>query len=189
MTAYSLFMANAGKYERTASTRAKNGAVHRGRKLTAEVIAARTATRRANGTYEIHGKHGSPTYYSWSGMIQRCTNPRNTAWDRYGGRGITVCDRWRGSFAAFLSDMGERPEGKTLDRVDNGGPYEPGNCCWSTPREQQMNRRRAEYYDRPPRVPACGHSARAHKARGMCGACYQTWRLALAVADQKGSLV
>jgi hypothetical protein len=83
---------------------------------------------------------GTPTYFSWEGMIQRCTNRRYPKWENYGGRGITVCDRWK-SFVNFLADMGERPDGKTLDRIDNDGNYEPDNCRWATLQEQRANQR------------------------------------------------
>lgn len=75
-------------------------------------------------------------------MIKRCANPKTSGYANYGGRGITVCQRWR-TFDNFLADMGERPDGKSLDRIDPNGNYEPGNCRWSTPREQQLGTRRA----------------------------------------------
>lgn len=88
------------------------------------------------------GKH-SLTYVSWSAAIQRCTNPRNPKYANYGGRGIGICDRWRNSFEAFLTDMGERPTaGHSLDRhPDQNGNYEPGNCRWATVVEQNRNTR------------------------------------------------
>lgn len=88
-----------------------------------------------------HGQTGTPTFKSWDAMRQRCLNPRCKDYANYGGRGITICDRWLASFAAFLDDMGERPLGQTLGRLDNNGNYEPSNCRWETPVEQNSNRR------------------------------------------------
>lgn len=87
-----------------------------------------------------HRQTGTPTYITWQAMRNRCYNPNADQWNRYGGRGVAVCDRWRKSFDNFLADMGERPEGKTLDRIDSDGNYEPDNCRWATPTEQSRNR-------------------------------------------------
>lgn len=88
-----------------------------------------------------HGYFGTPTYNSWAGMKGRCNNPRNHKYPDYGGRGISVCERWMKSFENFLKDMGEKPFGKTIDRINNNGNYEPANCRWSTPKQQVDNRR------------------------------------------------
>jgi hypothetical protein len=78
---------------------------------------------------------------SWYHARARCTDPAHPFWGYYGERGITMCDRWRDDFEMFLVDMGGRPEGLTLDRVNNDGNYEPGNCRWASPAEQTANRR------------------------------------------------
>lgn len=89
--------------------------------------------------YVKHGMEGTPTYNSWSSMIQRCTNPHAHNYKYWGGRGISVCERWL-KFENFLEDMGERPEGLTLDRVDTHRDYGPSNCRWATHVEQARNR-------------------------------------------------
>lgn len=86
------------------------------------------------------GRQQSRTYRSWRDMVQRCTNPNLRAWKNYGGRGITVCDRWK-KFPAFLADMGECPPGLTLDRIDTDKGYEPENCRWADWATQARNKR------------------------------------------------
>lgn len=121
-----------------------------------------TKTRRLQGSVKgrpnryIHGHGGSaalvrhgaargsktPEYRTWRSMRNRCMNPADRTFKDYGGRGITVCERWA-IFDNFLADMGSRPAGRSLDRVNNDEGYTPDNCRWATPKEQANNRRKA----------------------------------------------
>lgn len=106
------------------------------------------ATSLAQTTHGQSSKNTTTEYNIWLGMKQRCSNPNHPAFKYYGGRGITVCDRWKESFEYFLEDMGQRPLDKSLERVDNNKGYCKENCKWATGIEQASNKRNNVYIEK-----------------------------------------
>lgn len=107
--------------------------------------AAKIAEKRTtHGHSRSINKPASKVYNCWSSMIDRCSNPRNSAYDRYGGRGIIVCERWK-SFENFLADMGNPYAWQSIDRINVNGNYEPDNCRWASDKQQARNTRRTKF--------------------------------------------
>ena len=119
---------------------------------------------------EIHEMRGTQIHNTWKNMKQRCFNKNGLDYMHYGGRGITVCRRWRKSFLNFFNDMGEKPKGLTLDRVDNNKGYFKGNCKWSTWKEQQNNRRPCKIH-RPHKIHVFLKLGK-HNKTGYLGVCW-----------------
>jgi hypothetical protein len=136
-----------------------------------------------------HGMSSSAEFEIWCGIKKRCSNPEDKRYDRYGGRGIIVCERWESSFENFLYDMGARPSpNHTIERIDNDGHYGPDNCRWATNTEQANNRsttRFVEYNGKTISIPdlarEVGADARMIRRRLDAG-----WDLADAIAQRRG---
>lgn len=116
-----------------------------------------------------HNMSDTPTYLSWIDMRRRCNDPENVGYANYGARGIAVCDRWQNSFENFLSDMGERPKGHSIERRNNNDGYHPANCCWLPKNKQSLNRRGNVY------VEVDGESITAAEAARKLGVKYTTF--------------
>lgn len=147
--------------------------IHGGELRAGRVTACGPCSKEAfRAAVSTHGGHRSPAYQSWRQAKARCRNPGSHAWNQYGGRGITFSPKWD-DFAAFHADMGPRPAGMTLDRIDNDKGYEPGNCRWATRRDQQNNTRTNR------RLTLRGRTATVMEWSRVSGVPYATIRMRL----------
>lgn len=130
----SKYQCKCGNVKEIADTRVTNGVKSCG------CLQRLNSAKAASKNFKTHGLSKTKEYRTWGDMIARCTIPSQTHYSYYGGRGISVCSRWR-IFLNFLEDMGPKPEGLSLERINNDGNYEPSNCKWATKSEQMKNRR------------------------------------------------
>ena len=129
-----------------------------------------------------HGRHTTPEYRSWHSAKARCLYPSMPSYRWYGGRGITMCQSWSDSFETFFADMGPRPNGTTLDRIDHNGDYEPGNCRWATLKEQareERGRGHKLHADQVAEIRAIGRNQTLRRIGAAYGVSHTTVRLIL----------
>lgn len=117
------------------------------REMLQERVLSEEAIENIRKSATKHGMHGTRTYNCWRAMLDRCSKPKRDHYDRYGGCGITVCDRWKEAFENFFEDIGECPKKYELDRIDNNGHYTPENCQWISHQEQTNNRSTSHFLD------------------------------------------